>query len=154
MKLLEQGLRLFRDHRFAEAREFFEKAAKGPQQSVALTARNHITVCDRRTESAAPALKTADDHYNYGVERLNARDLETARKHLEMAVSLKPECEYMLYALAATLALRGDAPGACENLKRAIQAEPRNRHAARTDPDFSGVTQDPHFAALLLPERV
>jgi tetratricopeptide (TPR) repeat protein len=153
MRLLEQGLRLFQQHRFVEAREFFEKAATGPQSAVALTAKNHIVVCDRRTQTDAPGLQSAEDHYNIGVERLNARDLRSACDHLKTAASLKPQCEYMLYALAAALALSGDAAGSCENLKRAIQGNPRNRNTARLDPDFAGLSHDPHFVALLVPER-
>ena len=153
MKFLEQGLRLFQEHRFGEAKESFERAATGPQQSVARTAKNHIVVCDRRTQAPEIALQTGDDHYNYGVERLNARDLEMACRHLEIAVSLSPNCEYMLYALAAALALRGDSARSCENLRRAIQGDPRNRNTARLDPDFSSVSHDPQFIALFYPDR-
>jgi tetratricopeptide (TPR) repeat protein len=149
MKLLEQGLRLFQQQRFTESREFFEQAARGPQSSVALTAKNHLVVCDRRMQAPALGLQTAEDNYNYGGECLNARDLPNACKYLEIAVSLKPQSEYMLYALAAALALSGDATGSCENLKRAIQGDPRNRNTARMDPDFSSVSRHPAFIALL-----
>ncbi len=153
LRLLEQGLHLFQSARFGEAREFFAKAAAGPQSPVALTARNHMLVCDRRTQAPALALQTGDDHYHYAVERLNARDPETACKHLELAVALKPDCEYILYALAAALALSGDSARACANLKRAIQGNPRNRTAARSDPDFSGLNHDPEFIGICFPER-
>ncbi len=153
MKALEQGLRLFRAQQFAEARVFFEHAAKGPQLPVTLTAKNHVVVCDRRMQKPLLALKTASDHYHYGVERLNARDLETARKHLEVALALDPKCDYMLYGYAAALALSGDISGAYENLRRAVDADPRNRNAARQDPDFASVAHTPLFAQLLHPER-
>ncbi len=153
LQSLEQGLRLFREQRLAEARVFFEQAALGPQLAVRHTAKSHISVCDRRLQKATLELQTAEDHYNYGVERLNARDLEIARKHLEVALALKPECEYMLYGFAAALALSGDAPGAYENLRRAIEADPRNRNTARQDPDFASVAHNPLFVHLLHPER-
>jgi tetratricopeptide (TPR) repeat protein len=150
---LEQGLRLFREQRFAEARQHFEAAARGPQAPVRLTAKTHLSVCERRLQRPALALESADDHYNYGVERLNARDLPAARKHLEIALALRPGSEYILYAFAATLALSGDIPGAYENLKRAIEIHPRNRNAARQDPDFAGIVHSPIFAQLFHPER-
>jgi tetratricopeptide (TPR) repeat protein len=149
MRSLEEGLRLFRAARFAEAREWFIHAARGPQRAVGHTARSHISVCDRRLQKPVLDLKTAQDHYNYGVERLNARDLDTARKHLEIALALDPRCDYMLYAFAAALALSGDAINAYENLRRAIELEPRNRNTARQDPDFAGVAHNPLFAQLL-----
>lgn len=153
IKALEQGLQLFREQRFLEARPFFERAADGPRAPVTLTARNHILVCGRRTQKPALALESADDHYHYGVERLNARDLPAARKHLAVALALRPESDYMLYAYAAALALSGDTSGAYENLKLAIAADPRNRATARQDPDFAGVANTPLFAPLLHPER-
>lgn len=153
IEALEQGIRLFRQQEFAKAREFFEKAAKGPVLSVSHTAKNHIAVCERRTQKPTLELRTADDHYNYAVERLNARDLEIARKHLEVALALRPESDHILYAFAAVLALSGDTAGSYENLRRAIDAEPRNRHTARHDPDFAVVSHHPLFAQLLHPEK-
>jgi len=153
IQALEQGLRLFRDQRFAEARPHFESAAAGPQAPVRLTAKTHLSVCERRTQRPALALETADDHYNYGVERLNARDLPAARKHLEIALALRPGSEYILYAFAGALALSGDVAGAYENLKRAIEIQPRNRNAARQDPDFASIVHSPLFVQLFHPER-
>jgi tetratricopeptide (TPR) repeat protein len=153
IRALEQALRLFREHRFSEAREIFETAAKGPQLSVTHVAKSHIAVCDRRIQKPGMELQTADDHYNYGVERLNARDFGLARKHLAAAVSLRPNADHMLYGLAAVLALTGDPSGSYENLKRAIEIDPRNRNAARHDADFAGVANTPLFAQVLHPER-
>ncbi len=153
MKALEQGLRLFREHRFDEARAVFEHAAKGPQLSVTHVAKSHMAVCDRRSQKPGTELQTAEDHYNHGIERLNARDFGPARRHLAAAVALKPDADHMLYALAAVLALCGDPAGSYENLRRAIESDPRNRNAARHDPDFSAVANSPLFAQLLHPEK-
>jgi tetratricopeptide (TPR) repeat protein len=153
IQALEQGLRLFREQRFAEAKGHFEQAAQGPQAPVRLTAKTHLSVCERRIQKPSLSLETADDHYHYGVERLNARDLPTARKHLEIALALRPNSEYILYAFAAALTLSGDVPGAYENLRRAIEIHPRNRLTARQDPDFAAVVHSPLFAHLFHPER-
>ncbi len=153
MSWLEQGLRLFRDRRFTEARGCFEKAVQGPLRNVMHTAKSHIVVCDRRMEKRDVDFETADDHYNYGVERLNSRDIASARHHLAAAVALKPDCDYMLYALAAASALSGDANAAYENLRRAIEGDPRNRNSARLDSDFAGVSHDPRFVLLFHPDR-
>ncbi len=154
LESLEQGIRLFREQRFSEARDFFERSTRGPQLDVARTAKNHITVCDRRIQKPALDLKTGDDHYNYAVERLNARDLENARKHFEVALALSPEVDYILYGFAATLALSGDTAAAYENLRRAIEIDPRNRNTARQDPDFATVSHHPLFVQLWHPEKM
>jgi hypothetical protein len=59
----------------------------------------------------------------------------------------------VLYALAACQGLAGDLPGAYENLKRAIDLQPRNRLAARQDPDFAALADQPAFARLLYPDK-
>jgi Tfp pilus assembly protein PilF len=95
-------------------------------------------------------LHTADDHFNYGVERLNARDMEVARRHLDRALAMEPDGEHILFTLALCCGLAGDGAGACENLRRAIALEPRNRILARQDPEFSALAQQlPALRALL-----
>jgi hypothetical protein len=57
--------------------------------------------------------------------------------------------DHVLYALAACQSLGGDLQPAYENLKRAIELQPRNRLAARRDPDFAAIAGHPAFARLL-----
>jgi len=49
--------------------------------------------------------------------------------------------------------LRGDIESALDNLKTAIELEPRNRYLARNDRDFTALTEDPRFADLAYPEK-
>jgi Flp pilus assembly protein TadD len=110
-----------------------------------------VQVCERRTGGTQLKLSTAEDHFNYGVERLNARDVELARHHLGRALDLQPEADHVLYTLALCCGFAGDGNGACENLKRAIDLEPRNRILARQDPEFSALaSQFPGLRALLI----
>ena len=100
--------------------------------------------------AAQVKLSTAEDHFNYGVERLNARDVELAKHHLGRALALQPDADHVLYTMALCCGLAGDGNGACENLKRAIDLEPRNRILARQDPEFSALaSQFPGLRALL-----
>jgi len=120
---------------------------------MAQRAQLHAAMCDRRLEQAAPVLRTAEEHYNYGVALINARDVGGAREHLEAALRLAPGSDHIHYALGVAQALAGDLTGAHENMRRAIELEPRNRIIARHDADLAALSGLPPFDALLYPEK-
>jgi Tfp pilus assembly protein PilF len=148
-ELFEKGIALFRQGRFAEALVLFEKAAEGPIIEVAAAARTHARMCEVRLNRAAPVVTTAEDHYNLGVALLNQRRLKEAEAHLEEALRMAPEGDHIHYALALSRGLSGDIQRASQNLRRAIELQPRNRGQARHDPDFAGFLHQPPIAALL-----
>ena len=150
MKAWEEGVRQFSLKKFSAAHAHFQEAASGPAAHIADKARSYAQICERRTSGAALELKTAEDHFTFGVERLIARDIDTARKHLDRALVLDPNAEHILFILALCCGLGGDGHGACENLKRAIAIEPKNKVLARQDPEFLVLAQQiPDLRALL-----
>jgi len=149
----EGAMKLFHARKLQEARGQFQIAAEGPERDVAQRARLHISMCDRRLEQATVALKSAEDYYNYGVALINSRNIIEARTHLEKALSMAPGTDHIHYALALAQALAGDAANAYENLKRAIELEPRNRIMARQDADFAPLANQAPFDVLLFPEK-
>jgi tetratricopeptide (TPR) repeat protein len=150
LKTYEEAVGLFSQRKLREALDRFREAAKGPDSHVADKARSYAQVCERRTLNMEPQLQTAEDHFNYGVERLNARDFERALHHFERALALQPNAEHVYFTMALCCGLAGNGAGACENLKRAIDLEPRNRILARQDPEFTGILpQFPGLRALL-----
>jgi tetratricopeptide (TPR) repeat protein len=155
MKQWEEAVQLFSQKQFGAAQARFAEAATGPAAHIADKARSYAQICARKTGGAEVNLQTADDHFNYGVERLNARDMDVARRHLDRALAMEPNGEHILFTLALCCGLSGDGAGACENLKRAIALEPRNKILARQDPEFSALAQQlPALRALLAPENV
>ncbi|PYT29363.1 MAG: hypothetical protein DMG58_16425 [Acidobacteria bacterium] len=153
LKSFEQAVRLFHARKFAEARELFVKASGGPNREMAHNAELHIRMCDRRLEKPVVDLKTAEEHYNYAVAMINARNLSDAQQHLEAALKLEPQADHVLYALALAKGLAGDIDGAHEHLKRAIDLEPRNRISARQDADFAAFSSQPQIQQLLFPDK-
>jgi tetratricopeptide (TPR) repeat protein len=149
----EAAMKLFHARDFKQARDLFFEAAKGSERDVAHRARLHAAMCDRRLEQAAPNLRSAEDYYTYGIAQLNLRNVAEARAHLEHALQLAPAADHIYYALALAQALGGDFAGAHENMKRAIELEPRNRIMARQDADFAPLANQPPFDVLLYPER-
>lgn len=149
----EAAMKLFHARKLKDARDLFVAAREGPESDVAQRARLHVAMCDRRLEQAPVNFESAEDHYNYGVALLNTRKLAEARVHLEKAVELQPDGDHFRYALALAQALAGDLAAAFENLRRAIELEPRNRMIARQDADFASFANQPPFNALLYPEK-
>lgn len=149
----EAAMKFFHARDFQQAREVFMRAAEGPERDVAHRAILHAAMCDRRLQQAAPTLRSAEDYYTYGVAQINARNVAEARAHLEQALRLAPGADHVYYALALAQALGGDLASAYENMKRAIELEPRNRIMARQDADFAPLANQPPFDALLYPER-
>jgi len=149
----EGAMKLFHARNLKEARDLFTQASAGPERDVAQRARLHIAMCDRRLEQAPIALRTPEDYYNYGIALFNARNVTAAVEHLEIALRLAPGSEHIYYALGLARALAGDLGGAYENLKRAIELEPRNRIIARQDADIAHLAGQPPLEGLLYPEK-
>jgi len=150
MAAFQEGVRLFTLKKFREACEAFGKVAKGPAINIADKARSYLQICERQLGQQSMQFNSAEDHFNYGVERLNARDIEQAKFHLGRALSMDPDADHILYTMALSCGLAGDGNAACENLKRAIELEPRNRILARQDPEFTALAhQYPALRSLL-----
>jgi tetratricopeptide (TPR) repeat protein len=153
LSAFEAAMKLFHARNLQEAREQFVLASEGPERDVAQRARLHIAMCDRRLQQTSVQLQSAEDYYNYGIALINTRNVVEARKHLETALAMAPGADHVHYALALAQALGGDLAGAHENLKRAIDLEPRNRIIARQDADFAPLANQPPFDSLLFPEK-
>ncbi len=149
----EAAMRLFHARELDEARTLFQQAATGAERDVAQRAQLHIAMCNRRLQQTTVSFGTAEEYYNYGVALINARNLTEARTHLEKALEIAPESDHIHYALALAQALSGDMAGAHENLRRAIELEPRNRLIARQDADFAPLAHQAVFRSLLYPEK-
>jgi len=153
LKAFEQAVKLFHSRKFSDARELFLKASGGPNREMAHNADLHVRMCDRRLEKPIVELKTAEEHYNYAVAMINTRNLTDAQQHLDAALKIEPQADHVYYALALCKGLGGDIEGATENLKRAIELEPRNRIAARQDADFATFSAQGPIQQLLFPDK-
>lgn len=79
LQLFDRAMRHFRAQQFREARDLFDKAAQGGLREIAHNARAHISMCNRRLDRPEIQLKSLEEFYTHGVERLNARDFDGAR---------------------------------------------------------------------------
>jgi tetratricopeptide (TPR) repeat protein len=149
----EAAMKLFHARKLKEARDMFQLSMVGPERDVANRSRMHAAMCDRRLQQVTPNLRSAEDYYNYGIALINSRNVVEACTHLEKALEIAPASDHIHYALALAQALGGDFVQAHDNLKRAIELEPRNRLIARQDADFAPLANQPPFDALIFPEK-
>jgi tetratricopeptide (TPR) repeat protein len=149
----EAAMKLFHARQLREAREVFLQAVAGPERDIANRARMHIAMCDRHLQQTTLNLRSAEDYYNYGIALINSRKVAEACTHLEKALEIAPASDHIHYALALAQALGGDFARAHDNLKRAIELEPRNRLIARQDADFAPLANQPPLDALIYPEK-
>lgn len=158
LQVFDRAMQLFRKQQFHEAKPIFQEATLGPQREITHNAKLHVRMCERRLDKPVVTLDSLEDHYNYAIERMNARDMEVARKHLDCAMQLVRKDgdnspDHLYYALALCAGISGDADTAFENLKQAIDLNPRNRMAARQDSDLAPIAQQPRIQQLLYPEK-
>lgn len=151
IKNFEIGVRAFQKQNYGRAAEIFEKLVDSDARDVAERAQVHLRLCRQRTRRAAPAPKSADEHYALGIACLNARAYGQSVEHLRKADRLKPNQDYVQYALAASHALEGNLEVAFAHLEAAFALCPANRIHARRDEDFHALSADPRFRRLIHP---
>jgi tetratricopeptide (TPR) repeat protein len=145
----DKAVEYFNDRRFDRALSYFEKAAEGPLVEFRHRAKVHAEICRQQRQRNEPKLKTAEEHYNYGVQLMNERRLDEAERHLERALKLEPKAGYLHFAAAVLGALSGNTEASYQSLKRAIQLDPQNRILALRDADLAPVVRQSPFAELL-----
>ncbi len=149
IKNYEAALRQFQKDNFDKAVELFEKAAASPAKEIAARAQVYLRVCGEKLNPPTLELKTADDHYEYGIMQLNARNLDLALENFSRADKLTPEQDHIKYALAAAHSLSGDVEAALELLEMAITLNPTNAFHAKRDEDFRPVETNSRFQQLI-----
>jgi len=120
---------------------------------MAHTALLHARMCERRLAAVELTPHSTEEHYNLAVALINQGRFETAERHLQQALTQAPDSDHLYYVLSLCHGLGGDLAGAYDHLKRAIELRPQNRIAARNDPDFAEIGQQPPLVELLYPER-
>lgn len=74
---------------------------------------------------------------------------EEALAGFDRALRLRPDDPDTYYSRAWVFALQAKGDQAIDDLRRAIDGDPKYREMARTDSDFDGIRDDPRFRALV-----
>jgi tetratricopeptide (TPR) repeat protein len=150
----DQAMARFQSGDFNAARNLLEAVAEGPNLNIAHAARMHVAMCDMRLSKARVDVKTPEDHYNYAVTLMNARQHAQAVEHLRAALAADEDADHVHYALALCLGMTGDRQGALQHLRRAVELEPSNRKLARRDPDFMEVARESPLREYLVADHM
>lgn len=145
----EAGATAFQARDFRTALRNFQEAAAGPRPEIRHSAKLHMRMCEQRIAAETPKLETADDYYHYGIALMNQHRMEEAEQHLRQALNLDGQLDFVYYGLALCRGLRGDLNECAYLLQKAIALEPRNRVAAKNDPDFKELARQSPVSELL-----
>ena len=121
---------------FPEERELHERS------------RRYLEVC-RRGSAPKPTPQTLEERVYAATLALNAGAPDEALRHLEAALSERPDSDDVQYMLAVANAADGEHSAAVTHLQRAIELNPDNRFLARNEPSFEALQDEVSFQQLV-----
>lgn len=151
LAMLERGIKLLHRKEIRKARAELQDLLKSypDEKEILAKARSYIQICEREEAQERKQKVTADEAFSMGVVEHNRGAYDSAIGYFRQYLSLKRDDDHAHYSLAASLALKGDAPSAIQSLRRAIELSGRNRVFAKNDPDFVGLHAFPEFTSLV-----
>ncbi len=111
-------------------------------------AKTYITIAQKRPKKESVSLKGFEDHYRYGVVKINQGDYPGAVKVLEKALEFKENEGLVYFLLADVHSLMGQADSALDYLKKAIQKDKTFSVLAQNEPDFEPLWEDKKFKII------
>jgi tetratricopeptide (TPR) repeat protein len=149
--LLEKAIKFIYQKDFKKARlELKTLLDSHPEEAEILArARSYIRICDREDTAHKRPMITNDQLYTLGVMMHNRGDFEAAISYFRQSLDKHKDADYVLYSLAASLAMKGDLADATVNLRKAIELNEENRVYAKNDSDFLSIYAYREFADLV-----
>jgi len=111
-------------------------------------ARAYLAIAQKRPKKEGVSLKGFEDHYRYGVARINQKDYPGAIKLLEKALEYKEKEGLIFYLMADANILMGQSDAALELLKKAVQKDKNFSVLAQNEPDFESLWDDKKFKLI------
>ena len=108
----------------------------------------YLGIAQKRLKKETVSLRGFEDHFRYGVAKLNQGDIEAAMKLFEKSLEYK-ENEGRVYFMMADASCRlGKVDEGLDYLKKAIQKDKSFAVAAQNEPDFTALWEDKRFKLL------
>lgn len=135
------------DKAAASFKDFIEKFPA--DKEVVDRARAYLSIAQKRPKKEAVSLKGFDDHYRYGLAKINQKDYPGAVKMLEKALEYKEKEGLVYYLLADAHYLMGQTDEALELLKKAVQKDKNVAVLAQNETDFERLWEDKKFKLII-----
>jgi tetratricopeptide (TPR) repeat protein len=151
LSLLEKGIRLIYQKEIKKARAELESLieAHTREHEILVRARTYLQICDREERAHRRPPVTNDQIYALGVMDHNRGRYDSAIANFRQCIDKNPRADYLYYSLAASMALKGEAAGAMDNLRKAIELNEDNRVYAKNDSDFASLHEDKGFVEMV-----
>jgi Tfp pilus assembly protein PilF len=137
---------------YAAAHPALEKLLQKAPPEFTDRIRMYLAACVAQSASHSTSFTSPEEKYDYAISLLNDRQYEDARQHLEEILEGDGNADYAFYGLAVLASMTGDSESCLDKLGEAIRLNSLNRIQARSDSDFSNMSDDPRFTELLYPE--
>ncbi len=152
LELYEKAIRLMGTGKYAEAHAAFDQLLAGAPHDLADRIRMYIAACVAQIDKGTSEFCSHEERYDYAISLLNHGHYEDAREHFQQILLDHAECDYAFYGLALLSSMTNSSHECLNHLAEAIRLNPKNRIQARSDSDFSNMSEDPRFTELLYPE--
>jgi len=149
--LLEKGIKLIYQKEFKKARLEFKSLVEGhpAEPEILARARTYLQICEREESALKKQSVSNDQLYNLGVMEHNRGDYDKAILHFRHSLEKNPGSDHIYYALAASLAMKGESGEAIRNLGKAVELNEENRVYAKNDSDFATLHELKEFGDLV-----
>jgi tetratricopeptide (TPR) repeat protein len=127
-------------------KDFIEKFPA--DKEVVDRAKAYLSIAQKRPKKENVSLKGFEDHYRFGVVKINQKDYPGAVKILEKALDYKENEGLVYYLLADAHHLMGQTDEALEFLKKAVQKDKSFAVLAQNEPDFEHLWEDKKFKLI------
>jgi tetratricopeptide (TPR) repeat protein len=151
IKDYEEALKVMGRKDYTRAGHLFESIIKEypTEREVCDRSRIYLSVCRSHAPAASQKARGPEDPYYLGVIAANDGRLDEAAELFEKVLRQNAQSNRAHYALASVCGMKGDAAGAIDHLRKAIELSPANRVQALNDSDFDSLRDNAEFMALL-----
>jgi tetratricopeptide (TPR) repeat protein len=112
-------------------------------------AKSYLSIAQKRPKKESVSPKGFEDHYRFGIVKINQGDHAGAVKMLEKALEFKEKEGLVYFLLADVHSLMGQPDAALDYLKKAIQKDKTFSVVAQNEPDFESLWEDKKFKLIV-----